>query len=128
MAGSPFGEHRITVDSRGLAEVLQSQSMRRAMQVVADTALILFTIDVAKRSGRLAESGRAEVVQSDLTHDRWMAVLRVTAPYAVWHEWGAGPGMHPHSTGNMPKYGPFEGAYDFGQIVADMRSGGGIWG
>lgn len=111
----------IRVDSKGIAQVLVSPDMRRAMVRVADIALILYTLHVAKQTGQLAASGRAEVAMSDLTHDRWMAILRVTAPYAVWHEWGAGPGMHPRSTGNMPWFGPIPPAYDFVDVVTHMK-------
>lgn len=37
--------------------------------------------------------------------------------YSVWNLTGAGPGMHEHSTGNRPKYGPFEGRYTFTEAL-----------
>lgn len=45
---------------------------------------------VAKRTGELAASAAVEVRIGGARHDRWQAVLEVTAPYAASHEFGTG--------------------------------------
>ena len=112
---------RIPMPNKGLAEVLMSPRMRIVMLAVALEARGLFMANAPKRTGQLISSARGTVQVSDLgKRDRYMGVVRVGAPYAVWNQTGAGPGHHPKSTGRVPWFGSFEGAYTFNRVVRQM--------
>lgn len=118
MAGDRPGS--VDIDSKGIAAVLVSSPMRRAMNVTATIAQVEYVLDVAKQTGELASSARHDVVMDKMVSPRWVAELSVDAPYAVWHEFGAGDGK-PHATGNMPWYGPYKGAHDFADVLHAMQ-------
>lgn len=114
----------------GLAKAGKSASMRLILLRLAMQAANLYRTEAPigrEGSGRLRASARAGVRLSDLGQgravpgDRLMGVVDVDAYYAVWNEMGAGPGMHPKSTGNMPRYGPFSGSHTFTKILDTMK-------
>lgn len=112
----------IPVPNKGLAAVLMSPATKKTMGTVGNDARTIFVAKAPKRTGDLAESTVSSVGISNKAKGmpRWEAVIEVRVPYGVWNQTGAGPGMHPRSTGNRPIFGPFEGAYTFSEVVRIM--------
>ncbi len=84
--------NRIPTPNPAVAGLLRSEGIRDLVQGKVNQALVLYRQTVAKRSGDLAKSARAEVVIGGVRSDRWVGRLTVgsdSAPYAASHEFGA---------------------------------------
>ena len=75
---------------RGFSEALKSPEMRRVVQSSTNTALMLYQAQVAKQSGSLARSARAQVALGGVNRDRWVGSLVVGEglSYGAAHEFG----------------------------------------
>ncbi|AYR03168.1 hypothetical protein SEA_OCTOBIEN14_20 [Gordonia phage Octobien14] len=116
-------EVNIPSPNPGLRKFLLSATLNKALVPVAIEAAALYMALAPKRSGRLAASAtpRVSLHQYGKRDPRWIAEVQVQAPYSVWNEMGAGPGKHPKSTGNTPRYGPFEGSFTFKKVLEGMK-------
>lgn len=85
-----------------------------------------FTAPVGRSAtaGRLSRGAKPGLTMGDWSGanpKRPMGTVTNRVPYAVWNLTGAGPGKHTKSTGRMPWYGPFQGAYTFEKIISMIR-------
>lgn len=88
---------KIPEPNEALGAVLVSNEIRSSLQEVAETGLALWREEVAKRTGRLAASGRVstEIGPVFKGQDRWIGVVTIggqgsagTVFYALAHEFG----------------------------------------
>jgi hypothetical protein len=98
-------EGRVTVDIRIYKkpnpvgrEILMGSELRHICDSRANTALLLYQAQVAKRTGALAAAAHAHTEIGGNTSDRWIGVLTVGGDgvdYGASHEFGRGE--HPGS-------------------------------
>lgn len=88
--------HHIPTNSNpAIAAILLSSRMRAMVFERAEIAQAIYRDVVAKRTGRLARSARAETIIGGRNKDRWVGVLTVggtEAPYGLPHEYGSDDG------------------------------------
>lgn len=99
-----------------------SQPLRRELLETALKVASLYMANLPSsskypRTGRLKAGTRVSLSWNELTNDRPQAEVQNNTYYAVWNLTGAGPGMHTHSTGKRPRYGPFKGDYTFREAL-----------
>lgn len=76
----------------------------------------------SKTAGRLKSGAVPGVQMGDYKKDRPIGTVKNRVHYSVWNLTGAGPGKHTRSTGNMPRFGPFDGHYTFEKIIRKMQA------
>ncbi|QNJ57065.1 head-tail connector protein [Gordonia phage Rabbitrun] len=118
---------RVPEPNRAVAAVLVSSRMRQEMSLLAMKARALYAGSVPKRTGRLASSAVSGTAMLNIARqDRWMGFVRVTAPYSVWNEMGAGPrrpgGKLPRATGKRPMFGSFGGSFTFNKVTSQLKA------
>lgn len=95
----------ITVDipepNEALTALMLSAEMEAIVRERAETAKALYQASVAKRTGALAASARADVVIGGVRHDRHVGIVTVGEDlgYGLAHEFGVGD--HPGSVHNL---------------------------
>lgn len=110
------------IPNPGLGKMLVSKQLYQALVPLAVQATALYAAMAPKRTGTMVRSARPRIRKNEIAkQDRWVAEVKVGAYYGVWNEMGAGPGMHPKSTGNRPRYGPFAGSFTFKKVLEGMK-------
>lgn len=96
--------------------------LKRELFYTAMTVAARFQATARKGTGRMAASTVVGTEPTDYAPaaGRPTGTVRVTAPYTVWRLTGAGPGMHPRSTGKEPWGGPYGGDFTFKHIIEQM--------
>lgn len=94
-------EVNIPEPNEALTAVLLSPQMEAIVRERAETAQAMYQAAVAKRTGALAASARADVVVGGVRHDRHVGILTVgdDLDYGAAHEFGVGD--HPGSVHNL---------------------------
>lgn len=100
----------------------ESDKLKQHLFFQAGLIALKYRAVAPKTSGELRGSASVSVGPTDYKQrkGRPMGSVNVNAKHAVWNLTGAGPGMHTHSTGRMPRYGPFKGDYTFEKILSKI--------
>lgn len=95
----------------GITDALVGHELRRVMESLGDTAVMIFQAEVGKDSGRLAASAHAHVELGGVDNDRWVTEMvvggagaRGQVDYAAAYTFGADvvtPGGKRHEDANV---------------------------